>query len=290
MKNILWFLFFNLPIVINASSNDKTHTLVATFTVTNTNASGPGSLSEAVTQANANGISDDIVFNIPGAGPHVIDISTFPDLTEDGTTIDATTQPGWSLGTIVLEGPFFGIGLRLLASDISVIGLHIRDVSLQGIFIDQFTTDITIDQCLIQRVSGQNGTRCAGIVVNSSANTTITNCIIGTDLTGTVDQSGGTFYGIMLTPSSSETTIDGNLISGFTSLPAGFSAGIMVDGTEFNIITNNTIGLNLSQTATIPNTNGIFIRNSDNNTITDNIIGGNTLTGIRLDDSVIPFF
>jgi hypothetical protein len=47
----------------------------ATFTVTNTNDSGAGSLRQAMTSANDNGnpsYMDTIEFNIPGNGPHII--------------------------------------------------------------------------------------------------------------------------------------------------------------------------------------------------------------------------
>ncbi len=47
-------------------------TAVGLFTVTNTDDSGPGSLRQAILDANANPGADLITFNIPGAGPHTI--------------------------------------------------------------------------------------------------------------------------------------------------------------------------------------------------------------------------
>ena len=44
----------------------------ATFTVTNTNDSGPGSLRQAILDANANSGPDTIAFNITGSGVHTI--------------------------------------------------------------------------------------------------------------------------------------------------------------------------------------------------------------------------
>ncbi|MFN2384920.1 MAG: hypothetical protein ABR576_01300 [Thermoanaerobaculia bacterium] len=41
----------------------------ATFTVTNANDSGPGSLRQAILDANPAGGSDSIAFQIPGPGP-----------------------------------------------------------------------------------------------------------------------------------------------------------------------------------------------------------------------------
>ena len=56
---------------------------------------GLTSLREAICAANNNAGPDNIYFNIPGAGTHTIDVSSFlPPLTDDVTTIDGYTQPG----------------------------------------------------------------------------------------------------------------------------------------------------------------------------------------------------
>ncbi len=74
-------------------------------TVTTTADSGPGSLREAINCANSNPGPDTIRFNIAGVGPHVIaPLTNYVDITGDSTVIDATTQPGWTLGNIVLNG------------------------------------------------------------------------------------------------------------------------------------------------------------------------------------------
>ncbi|HSH39387.1 MAG TPA: hypothetical protein VK993_11430 [Chthoniobacterales bacterium] len=67
----------------------------ADFTVTTTSATGPGSLHQAIVDANALPGADRITFNIPGAGVRKIDVSenALPDLT-DSVTIDGYTQPG----------------------------------------------------------------------------------------------------------------------------------------------------------------------------------------------------
>jgi len=71
----------------------------ATFTVTNTNDSGPGSLRQAILDANANAGADTIAFNIPGGGVQTITPATdLPQIT-DGVTIDGYTQPGSSVNT-----------------------------------------------------------------------------------------------------------------------------------------------------------------------------------------------
>src|ERR1700750_2230779 len=68
--------------------------LAADFVVTNTNSSGPGSFSQAITDANTVPGRDNIVFNIPGAGVHLINASTaLPEIT-DPVIIDGYSQPG----------------------------------------------------------------------------------------------------------------------------------------------------------------------------------------------------
>ena len=73
-----------------------------TFVVTNTNDSGPGSLRQAITDANAHpnpANGDDIRFNIPGSGIHTITVSSaLPDITEAwwwtaGRSLDFKVRP-----------------------------------------------------------------------------------------------------------------------------------------------------------------------------------------------------
>ena len=55
----------------------------ATFTATNTNDSGAGSLRQAILDANANPGLDTITFGITGAGPHTIQpLSVLPTVTD----------------------------------------------------------------------------------------------------------------------------------------------------------------------------------------------------------------
>jgi hypothetical protein len=72
-----------------------------TFVVTNTNDSGPGSLRQAILDANATTGADTIVFNISGSGVQTISLSVaLPNIIAP-VTIDGTTQPDFS-GTPVI--------------------------------------------------------------------------------------------------------------------------------------------------------------------------------------------
>ena len=80
----------------------------ATFTVTNTNDSGAGSLRQAIVDANNAAGADTISFNIPGSDPdcdpatHVCTITpvTQLPLITSPVTVDGYTQPGSSANTV----------------------------------------------------------------------------------------------------------------------------------------------------------------------------------------------
>ena len=75
------------------------NTSAATFTVTNTVDSGPGTQRQAILDANASAGPDTIAFAIPGSGVHTITPATLlPALTQT-VTIDGYTQPGSSPNT-----------------------------------------------------------------------------------------------------------------------------------------------------------------------------------------------
>src|SRR4051812_8214029 len=74
--------------------------LLSTFAVLNTLDSGPGSLRQAILDANAATGPDTIAFNISGPGVHTIQpLSQLPTIT-DAVTIDGYSQPGASPNTL----------------------------------------------------------------------------------------------------------------------------------------------------------------------------------------------
>jgi hypothetical protein len=75
---------------------------LSTFTVTNTSDSGPGSLRQAILDANATAQVDLIDFNIGGGGLQTIQPGTALPKIKRPVTIDGTTQPGFS-GTPIIE-------------------------------------------------------------------------------------------------------------------------------------------------------------------------------------------
>src|SRR5260370_15543038 len=112
----------------------------ATFIVSNTSDSGPGSLRQAILEA-TNGF-DTIAFQIPGSGVQTIaPLSPLPPITVS-VIIDGTAQPGFSSRPLIeLDGVNAGnnAGLRLLRGSSTVRGLAIKrfstdDIDLQSPF------------------------------------------------------------------------------------------------------------------------------------------------------------
>jgi hypothetical protein len=114
------------------------------YVVTNTSESGPGSLAQAIVDTNARTGPDTIVFNIPGSGVHLIDLSktALPEITEP-LVIDGYTQPGAHPNTlsvgddavilIQLDGglnPAGSKGLTITAGSCLVRGLSITGFSV----------------------------------------------------------------------------------------------------------------------------------------------------------------
>lgn len=78
-----------------------------TFTVSNTNDSGAGSLREAITGANSNPGPDTITFAVPDGTNFwtIRPLTPLPDLTDDGTTLEGPAPiSGWPHPRVVIDG------------------------------------------------------------------------------------------------------------------------------------------------------------------------------------------
>jgi len=239
----------------------------ATFTVTNANDSGLGSLRQALTDANTAPGSDAIDFNLSGAGPFTINLlSALPAISET-VSLDATTQPGFSnKPVVVLNGAALGgsiNGLTLNAGGNLVRGLVIKSFPKYGI-------EMTVASASSNRVQG---------------------CFIGTDATGTIAQSN-ILGGIHIGASSDNlvggtNTLDANVISGNNN------DGIYIEGTPGsarNRIAGNWIGTTWGGTAALANAQqGVRIVAGQFNTVggaepgARNIISGNGQSGVTIE-------
>src|SRR5215510_12616599 len=198
-----------------------------TFTVTNTNDSGSGSLRQAILDANANSGADKIVFTIPGLGGHTImPTSALPTIT-DLVTIDATTQPGFAGSPIIeLNGANAGPvnGINILAGSTTVRGL------------------------VINRFTGNNSTSGNGIFMEDNGGNVIEGNFIGTDVTGT-QALGNSSAGVQVACGSANNTIGGTA-AGARNVISGNNPGVWFTCTSgsANLVEGNFIGTDVTGT------------------------------------------
>jgi uncharacterized repeat protein (TIGR01451 family) len=241
----------------------------ATFTVTNTNDNGAGSLRQAILDANAAvGSTQQIIFNIPTTdagydsltGIYTVQPdSTLPPVTSR-SDLDATTQPGFS-GTPIVEldgtnAP--GYGLQIDAGNCVVRGLIINRFS--GIGVD---------------------------LAGGSSSTVVLGNYIGTDYTGTV--ALGNDEGVLVTSTNCEVggiaPGEGNLISG----NAANGLRILGSGASSVEIYGNLIGTDVSGTLPLGNGgSGVWVADASSlrlggtNPGEGNLVAFNSGTGISI--------
>lgn len=270
------------------------HVYAATFTVTTTADSGPGSLRQAILDSNANGIndSDTIAFNIPGAGPHVIAPTTaLPGINTRDITIDGYTQPGSSPNTRTTAQGGLDTQLRIVLSAQNGIGSS-----------DAFNFQNT-EQPGVRTV---RGLAIAGFDVhiriqNSVGDLVVEGNYIGADAAGVVPAQVGLTgrIGVLANAARGNIRIGGltpaqrNLFSGVN---AG-NAGVGIDLPQVNggsiTVQGNLIGTNPSGTharglaiglrVTGVNSVGSAVQIGGTDPGARNVISGNLVNGIALE-------
>lgn len=148
--------------------------LAYTFTVTNTSDSGTGSLRQAILDANASPGSDTITFTISG----VIYLSSPLNLTDPGTTIDATGQ------TVTVDGSALPYNAFYLTQSASLIGFTINTpTGALAVNHDDCTRPVT--GLSLKGMTIQSGTGALHICSSTVSNVSIS------DSTLTATGSGG---------------------------------------------------------------------------------------------------
>src|SRR5262245_39857311 len=144
-----------------------------TFTVTNTNDSGTGSLRQAIQDSEGNPGLDTIAFNIPGAGVHTISPATEFVFINGPVVIDGYTQPGSSVNTDPV-GTNAVLLIEFDGTDTAPFGNGLRlgnGSTVRGLVINRWSVGLG--------VSGGNGNTIAGN-------------FIGTDPSGAFARPNGT--------------------------------------------------------------------------------------------------
>ena len=223
-----------------------------TYTVTNTLDGGPGSLRQAILDANSHAGADTIAFNIPGSGVRTIAPGTELPAIAGPVTLDGYTQAGSSVNTAA-------------AGDNAVILIQLNGSSAganaNGLTLGPGSTGSIIKGLVINRFAG------SGLVIQSNSNTIAGN-FIGTDPSGTA-ALGNSLDGISLQASSN--TIGGTTIATRNVISANGRHGMSLSGgAQNNQVQTNFIGADATGTHLLGNGgDGVFATAS-----TSNLIGG----------------
>ena len=245
---------------LTATSTSPADPLIVTSTAdTNT----IGTLRYAVNYANANAGADAITFNISGTGPFTIQTASMLEITDNGVSIDATSQSGASCGDL-----WSGEGHTLLVEveatgTFDVVRVNADNVSISGLSITSGTDGIDI-----QSASTGTTVQCNYIGLNpdgtSDGNTN------GINLRGDNTTVGGLIAG------------NGNVISGNTS------QGLYLFGTDNLNIQGNFIGTDPTGLSVLGNgAEGIYSAGGTSswNAVQNNLISGNGGRGLHINNN-----
>jgi VCBS repeat-containing protein len=298
-------------IALDPSAQDAYQGVLNTFFVSNTNAIGPGSLHQAILDANANsGVTDTISFNIAGAGPHVISLAGALPVITDTIIIDGTTEPDFAYAgdgsprpVVVIDGtaagPVDGIVLGAGSGGSEIRGLVIQNFQNDGILVQSGNNVIAGNILGLQSdgitIAGNNlaGAGLHGNIRIESANNTVGGLTPAER--NIISRSG--FSGVVLFGAGATGNhIRGNFIG--TDISGTLARGNAEEGIEIQDASGNTIGGTVAGARNILSGNGsdgMEIDNGDNNIIQGNYIGtdvtgmvmlGNGRDGIDLNENV----
>ncbi len=239
----------------------------STFTVSNTNDSGVGSLRQAILDANVNADVDAINFNIAGDCPRVIVPTTNLPSISNSVVIDGFSQPGSSANTLdhgdnATRCIVIWEGGNVLSLGLNYTGSNTSQLWLQGLAFGAFSTGVAL------RISGGSGNLIRGnqfggalsanaenfpllpnkknILLTGLSKSTVggeenahRNVIAGADDVG-IEINAFTLLGN--TFASEDNRIRGNLIGGYGPLEiaAGNLIGVKIE-TQLNQLIENTI-------------------------------------------------
>lgn len=233
-----------------------------TFTVTNTNDSGAGSLRQAILDANQVPGSA-IAFSIASGPRRIRPLSELPTLGEG--TIDGTSQPGYA-GTPLVE--------------------------IDGSLLPAFSRCLNLGTSLFHLgnvVKALAVNRCSYRGIQSVGPLTITGSYVGTDLTGQIARGNG--IGIYAGLAVDGDSVIGGVVAGDRNVISGNDYGIVVEGGVS--LLGNFIGTNAAGNAPVPNlTAGVSAADAGSVRIggsaagEGNVISGNQNYGIELSNAV----
>jgi hypothetical protein len=249
-----------------------------TFPVLNTNDSGPGSLRQAITDANAHvntGVSapDLISFNIAGTGVRTITLAAALPTITDPVVIDGYTQPGSSANTLAVgDNSVHRIELNGNNAVCGALVIIAGNSTVRGLVINRFALNCG----------------STNITLQTKGDNTVEGCFIGLTPAGTAPDPTNYFSnsGVYIQDSP------GNTVGGTTPASRNVidarQSGISINNptSSGTTIQGNYIGINAAGTTAFlspPNTGsvsfintGIDIGAGSGTGSSNNLIGGTT--------------
>ncbi len=254
----------------NTSEFSQCLAIQGDMVVTNTKNSGPGSLRLAILTANTTDDPDTISFDTPGAGPHIIRLtSPLPDIVAP-VVLDGYTQSG-----------------SIPATEAAPATLQIR---LHGALTSQGSCGLSI-------VAGNSTVR--GLLISAFPDCGIrlsengNNLIEGNWIGVSSNAGGGNGACGILVLDSSCNTIGGMSMAARNIISGNQADGIRLDGADAynNVVQGNFIGTSSTGMETCGNSGCGVAIGGPHNTIggsavaARNVISGNASNGVALDES-----
>ncbi|HLL38103.1 MAG TPA: choice-of-anchor Q domain-containing protein, partial [Rubrobacteraceae bacterium] len=245
-----------------------------TFTVTNTNDSGAGSLGAAITEANANTGADEITF-ADGVGGTITLASTLPTVTDpEGLTIDG----GQSASVTISGRDHVGVFEVEAGAELALLNLTVADGSVAGNgggLLNDGTLTVTNSTFSENSADGLGG---GGIFNSPSGTLTVTNSTFSQNINFGFNNFGG---GIFNSPGGTLTVTNSTFSENITD---GFGGGIFNSLSGTLTVTNSTFSNNNADGAG----GGIFNEGQSTatlrNTIVANSISGGNCAGDAITD------
>ncbi len=274
----------------------------ATFTVTNTNDSGAGSLRQAILDANARSGVDLILFSLGSGVQTIRPNSALPTITD---TVEINALSGGTCATmppqprVLLDGSVAGSnvsGFKIQANTSRIVGFYITKFSGHGVEINandvvvacnviglnnqdaaagnvNYGVKINGNNNIIGRLGSLTGNVVSanffGIVIEDAfSGNIIRGNFVGTNSDGSQDR-GNANVGVAIAFGTTNTTVGGNTAADRNVIAGNDTEGIhLLDAGSNNRVIGNLIGLNAAGTAGLPNTfNGVLFEGASGNTV-----------------------
>lgn len=244
----------------------------ATFTVINTDgADVVGSFRRAIHDANLTVAADLINFNIPGVGPHNIDLLAPPEAIVQPVTINGYSQSGAQANTVAMPGT--STAIVKIGIDGSLAQGPVNGLILAG------SGSSTVRGLAIKDWAN-------GISIISPANI-VDGCYLGTAVTGLTSDDNES-NGISIA-SAANNTIGGTTPGARNLISANFDDGVDIRGlgSSGNLVRGNYIGPNVTGAVRLGNnSDGVQCESGPNNQIGGTVAGTPNVIGDNFDDAI----